>query len=71
MAKVILDTVNVNESEFVKFLDGHGIDREVKNPRGPGGGSAIVEYKGEKRQLTKMIDEFWGGDKFLKSMIEA
>lgn len=59
MAKVQLDTVNSDSSEFVIWLKQAKITTKVIDECGPGGGWPIVEYQGRKKALQVMIIKWW------------
>lgn len=67
MAKVTLDTVNVNDRDFQKFLKENNITTKPYD-QCPNGGDIAQVYTGSKEALEKMIDKFFFED-YLKDFI--
>jgi len=45
-----------DEEYFLKMLNKNGIEYEIIDPRGPGGGWPIIEYTGTKEQLFHLFE---------------
>lgn len=53
----VIDRYGGNDEEyFLKMLNKNGIEYEVIDPRGPGGGWPIIEYTGTKEQLFHLFE---------------
>jgi hypothetical protein len=61
-AKVTLDATDPNEKGLVSFCKKHDIKWKIVNMTGPAGGWPEVEYVGKKKDLEKMIKNFWEAD---------
>ena len=68
-ANVTLDAMEPTEKGLVDFCKKKGIKWKVINMNGPAGGYPEVEYIGKKKDLEKMIQDFWGDDSGLEEFI--
>ncbi len=69
-ATVTLDAIEPNEKGLVDFCKKKGIKWKIVNMNGPAANYPEVEYVGKKKDLEKMIQDFWGKDSGLEEFIE-
>ena len=69
-ATVTLDAIEPDEKGLVAFCKKHGIKWKIVNMNGPAANYPEVEYVGKKKDLEKMIQDFWGKDSGLEEFIE-
>ena len=69
-ATVTLDAMEPEEKSLVAFCKKNGIKWKIINMNGPAANYPEVEYVGKKKDLEKMINNFWGEDSGLEEFIE-